>query len=391
MGTDKGGCRPDEEQRLLLRAALLQGNEALNAWEEWKSRVDIDRIDSGSYRILPLLYRNLAGLGVQDPLLGKLKGVYRQAWYRNQMLLHAAAGLLEKFTSAGIETMVLKGAALVSTYYRDPGARPMVDLDVLVPAPKAMDAIHLLSDLGWKSITRPIEFYEESVIAAVNSNHFVGAEGHQVDLHWHLLPECRHPSADEDFWKDSVPLRILHADTSALNRTDQLLHTCFHGIIWNPVPPVRWVADAMMILQAPGPDLDWERLLAQALRLRMILRLKTALRYLAETLQAPLPPGYIDRLEALPVSRLETMEHRFMTRRVELLGGLPELWFYHLRAPGGTKFIRKLIGFPTYLRRYWGLTGSFALPIGLARKIAGRIAASLGKLLRLASGHAGAR
>ncbi|HYA13731.1 MAG TPA: hypothetical protein VEF33_05270, partial [Syntrophales bacterium] len=62
------GCLPTAQQEALLRASLLQGEEALMAWDYWKSNTDMNRIDQGSYRLLPLLYRNLSLHGVKDPL-----------------------------------------------------------------------------------------------------------------------------------------------------------------------------------------------------------------------------------------------------------------------------------------------------------------------------------
>jgi len=53
-----GGCWITKQQRLLLRAALLSGQDAIHAWENWIANVDIDRIDTGSYRLLPLLYHS---------------------------------------------------------------------------------------------------------------------------------------------------------------------------------------------------------------------------------------------------------------------------------------------------------------------------------------------
>ena len=81
-----GGCWPTREQELLLQAALMQGKETIDAWEAWKSTVEIAQIDQGSYRLLPLLYKNLRDHGVEDPWADTLKGVYRSTWYKNQLL-----------------------------------------------------------------------------------------------------------------------------------------------------------------------------------------------------------------------------------------------------------------------------------------------------------------
>ena len=75
----------------------------------------------------------------------------------------------------------------------------------------------------------------------------------------------------------------------ALNPTDQLLHTCWHGARWNEVPPIRWVADAMAILGASAPEIEWPSLLKKAERHRIVLPVKDALEYLKKKFDAPVP------------------------------------------------------------------------------------------------------
>ena len=128
----KGGFWPTRHQELLLQACLLQGKEALDAWCKWKSTTDVDRLDIGSLRLMPLLYRNLQAHGVEDNLMNKFKGVYRFTLYKNHMLLHNMANVLAGFYDTGIQAMVLKGVALTLLHYRDYGLRPMEDLDVLI-------------------------------------------------------------------------------------------------------------------------------------------------------------------------------------------------------------------------------------------------------------------
>ena len=85
-----------KDQELLLRAALLKGADAVEAWNEWKSAVDWEgHLDNGSFRLLPLLYTNLKRLEVRDPLMGKLKGIYLKAWYENQRLFFEASKILD--------------------------------------------------------------------------------------------------------------------------------------------------------------------------------------------------------------------------------------------------------------------------------------------------------
>jgi hypothetical protein len=97
----------------------LEREAAIEAWCEWKAAVDLDRIDEGSSRLLPLLYRNLHSYGVRDPMMQRYKGVHRLTWYKNHLLFHHLLPLVRAFQQEGIETMLLKGAALTLAHYRD--------------------------------------------------------------------------------------------------------------------------------------------------------------------------------------------------------------------------------------------------------------------------------
>ena len=101
------------DQELLLKAALLQGPDAIHAWQEWKDNTDLEgHLDRGSFRLLPLLYKNLLRHRVKNPFMNKLKGIYRREWYKNQMLFFEMSKVLRYLHDKGIRTMILKGAAL---------------------------------------------------------------------------------------------------------------------------------------------------------------------------------------------------------------------------------------------------------------------------------------
>ena len=67
-------CWPTSIQEHLLKAVLLKDKRAYAAWKKWLSCVDFfeDKLKGGSYQLLPLLYKNLQPLEVDDPLLNRL-------------------------------------------------------------------------------------------------------------------------------------------------------------------------------------------------------------------------------------------------------------------------------------------------------------------------------
>lgn len=350
---EPSSCWPTTEQQLLLQAALLRGEAARTAWERWRSTTDIERIDPGSHRLLPLLYRNLRVLGIDDPLIGKLKGVYRRSWYENQLLLRDIATLVRQCHEAGIETMLLKGSALVLLHYREHGVRPMVDGDVLVRPEQALAAVHLLQRIGWK----PVEPFLSSHLLATHGHSFVDSSGREIDLHWHVLHECCTARVDEGFWARAVPVQVHDVVTRALDPTDQLLHVCVHGARWNVIPTVRWVADAMAVLGSTPTAIAWERLVNEAQQQRLTLPLRDTLTYLREVFAAPVPLTVLSTLQQVPISRTEHIEHQYKTHdhRRRLFGYLPVLWFDYQRSDLCLPPPFKVAGFLRYLQYFWGL------------------------------------
>ena len=349
---------PTREQELLLRAALLQGEAALQAWQDWKTQVNLEQeLDMGSYRLMPLLYRNLRTLGVDDPLMGKLRGIYGREWYKNQMLFRAMAEVLRLFHAAGIETIILKGAALTLLYYQDHGLRPMSDFDVLVPTGKRGAAIDVLTQAGWNPILYPLGKLPDAVLDVRHAWGFENAHRRQFDLHWHVLHWCLYPNADDDFWAGAIPLQIANVPTRALNHTDQLLHICVHGAGWNPVPPLRWVADAMMILHESHSEIEWSHLISQAEQRRLILPLSHAFTYLRDSFGAAIPCQVLTEMNKVRVSNAERKWYNSVTAGPTRLGHLPSDWYRHLfdlEVTGETSWVRKLASFPRYLQRVKG-------------------------------------
>lgn len=364
---NQGGYKPTHEQGLLLRAALLQGQDALAAWEEWRAAVDLDRIDPGSYRLLPLLYRNLSLHGVNDPLMAKFKGVYRLTWCKNQLLFKKVSDVLRAFHEAGIQTMLLKGAALSLNSYPDYGLRPMNDFDLLVPTADASAALRLLRELGWEA---PVEKPERTIdfLHALSFKKEPLGLGGGIDLHWHIFPECRQENDDEDFWKGARLAQIEGLSTHVLNPTHQLLHVCVHGWRGDIFPPIRWVADAMMIINSSPDEIDWAQLVSQAQKRQLVLRLKETLTILRELVDAPVPTSILQDIQTLPISGIERLESKSVYgRRIPVLWSFIYVYTYNMKRgnrDGSVNFLE----LARYLQDVWGLSNLWLLPFEVIKR-----------------------
>src|ERR1700722_4215811 len=124
-----GTLWPTPEQALILAASVGPEATAADAFRAWSRGVDLNA-DFGReiFRLLPLVYDRMRRLGLDDPLMGRLKGVYRFAWYRTHALLHRTTPVVAALQDAGFDTLMLKGVPLLFTYYQNHALRPMSDI-----------------------------------------------------------------------------------------------------------------------------------------------------------------------------------------------------------------------------------------------------------------------
>ncbi len=343
---------PNDNQKLLLKAALLQGDQALAAWESWSKNWKIEEyLDNGSFRLLPLLYRNLVGLKVKSPLMQVLKGIYKQAWYRNQNLFKDTEIVLNLLRGEGAEVILLKGTALTLAYYRDMGVRPMSDLDVMVPREKAPEVIALLEANGWQA---EFPHYLEYNLKYGRSMMFRNAEGFECDVHWSPLFESVNHTDADDFWREAVDLEFKGIKVKSLCPTDALLHTLVHGLKWNPEPPIRWVADAVTILQAPAHQIDWQRFVSKVRQFKVLIQVRKAFVFLQQEFAVTIPAQVMQELEVSDTTLAERMICRYDLKNPRREANtfrerMQLLWIIYLRQAGRKNIVAHGFGFLEFL------------------------------------------
>lgn len=303
-----GGCWPTPDQELLLGAALHPDREqAAECWTEWFRRTAAENLDEGSFRLLPLLVHNLRRVGLDDPFFGRLDGVHRKMWVETRRMLHEARRPLELLIASGIPVMVTKGAPLALSVYPDVGRRPMRDLDLLVPQEHFQDALAALACDGWRLLTWTPPGLPRDYFAFRHGVALRNVAEREIDLHWHLLYWACSQQADTQFWEAAEPFDFYGLPVRRPSGADQLLQLCVHGLEWNEIPPIRWIADAILLLRA-SPAIDWDRILRLAVNLRLVLPLRAAFGYLQERFDAPVPAKVLDRFQHEPVTPAECRE-----------------------------------------------------------------------------------
>jgi hypothetical protein len=339
-----GDCWPTDIQTLLLRAALVDGPSAKASLEAWRSRADIDRLDRGSRRLLALIAPRLAD---DDPLAALAHEERTRAETRNADLLRVAAHVIRQLSDVSVETVLLKGMALVARGYLTTADRPMADCDILVRESQALAARNLLIARGWHSDDR----LDAGTVAVRHSVNFRNADGRQIDLHWHVLAECCEPGADSDFWRAAAPATLHGEGTRTLCAEDMVLHACVHGLQWSIVPPVRWVVDAAAVIRAAGAAFDWKRVADQAERRMLVLQVHDTLRFLRDAIEIAVPEDVLSRLARAPLLPWTRAEYRVKTSQRSRTRQLLYHWYVNRRLNASRSALGAAVRFPTYLRQ----------------------------------------
>jgi hypothetical protein len=358
-------CRPTPQQELLLDAILRPGVGTFESWRKELGVNGIDDIDHASIQVLPQLYWSLKKERVDAPMMGRLKGVYRRAWAKNQWLLRQMMPALQSLYERRISILLLKGTALNVLYGKRCGIRLVGDMDVLVKEEDAVPAVAAVAELGWHP--KGHQFAVTSDFVSVSKG--MGLEhdnGGSLDLHWHMFREDLVPGSEQAVWQNALSTSIGGVPILAPSPTDMLLHVCVHGWAWCRHPPFRWVVDAMTVMECSGSQVDWDRLVANARRRRLSLRLQAALAYLQERFDADVPRAVLDGLSAGPVTRMERWEYRLKTRGVHTPLGEFILHLARLnRLRDDSGFRGWAFGLLEYLRRRWRLDSMVDVPIEL--------------------------
>lgn len=346
---------PASSQIPLLKAAFLSDAQSLSAFQQWKSQISMDdHPDLGSFRLLPQLYRNLSGQGVKDPLMMRLKGVGRQGWLKNQQFFDSAAQLFQHLHQANIKAMLLYGPAIALKYSPDYRLESTAILPVLVPAHQAGAAAECLRRHGWNSETGLQPSSIKPHLNQAYMHNFDDSLGRRIQLHWHLLPECCSLKADDDFWAGAIETQIRDTPVYVLNPTDQLFHICAQDTVVSTTLFLRAI-DAMFVLQAAQDEINWERLIAQAKKRRLVVPVMKALGFLRQNLGEVIPPEILTQLQTLPIARWESLEYQSKNSPLMAWRRSSRLWFNYLRYSNGSGLAAKLTGFPKYLQHYWCL------------------------------------
>jgi hypothetical protein len=351
-----------DSHQLLLKAACCPHEVGIQAWQQWHSIVDIEQLDSESYRLLPLLYKNLAANQVEHPEMTRLQGVYRRHWYSNQLIIRELTTVLHAFQTAAIHCLVLGDAALLGYYGPDFGVRPIEQLDLLVSPQDAAQAMQVLAELNWNAKVKLTDSFMtlHSKIGLWNSSHQL------LHLHWRIFGTDIPANPKDELWQTADVVSLNHYSIRTLNPVAQILYICTRITAADGAIAPLWVADFVKLVGTNSRQEFWELLIDHAINARLALPLQRLINAGFAILELP-PSSVVQRIQSLPISLLERLEQRFG----EMLGRSPfSRYLQYLRQVessqgGANPSVSSLLN---YYQTSWGLKQPWQVPFhGVSR------------------------
>jgi hypothetical protein len=258
--------------------------------------------------LAPLLYSTTTGRDlIPSQLAQNIREFYLQNAVRNAILLKNLAKIIDRFASAGIGLIVLKGAALAETVYKNIAVRPMADIDILVRQGHVNETLNLLGSLGYETAdpeTHPgslVEYENELLLRKA------GQPDLALELHWSLLdsPHYQRKLDMAWFWQTAVPAQFDGTPGQVLGPEALLLHLCSHIMLHHHGEGLLWLHDVAEVLACFNSTLHWETLLEKAQEYDLVISLQRIISLVSQDWQIELPSGILDRLNALQPSDRE--------------------------------------------------------------------------------------
>jgi hypothetical protein len=264
----------------------------------------------------PVLLRGVMRAGESAVPKAHLAQLRKLAMVVEFRMLHVRQRLNETvdvLAAAGIDAVLLKGAALGCTVYPTPVDRPMSDIDVLVPAERAREARDILLRAGW---TWNSELWQDQ---DYSGHHHLpplsDARGGTLRLELHtelFITGHPFPLSGRLVRRDARTVTVDGRSFRVPSTLHQLLHACLHFAWSHGLRLASWRAfrDVGALTQRGG--VAWDDFVVAARENRAATCCYWTLRLAQDLMGVPVPAATLAALQPpLPHFVLSRLEQHF--------------------------------------------------------------------------------
>lgn len=255
---------PRGDLDLLLGAAFLSDAEALNSWQSWKRKRDIEDVSWEEHKLLARIAGRLTRIDPDCPYRPRLEGLSKAHWTQSQLMLRSSADALDSLIGNGIPVMLLKGGALHAAGLTQ-GPRITSDLDILVRRADFPRAMECLYAAGWTT-KYSLEFMRISWRFSHGANLRRRPHG---DIDVHHQPVHGAMVADEvldALWARARSVDFHGRKVLIPSLEDMIVFAAEHAVhaYADKEPAASWVFDLALLTGQQGVDAQRLALIAHA-------------------------------------------------------------------------------------------------------------------------------
>lgn len=371
---------PDTAEREFFAMLFADEQTFSDQLIQWINHNDFNATPYAISRLLPLVYHRIRNhkspiqtTDAQQIVINKIKGIYKLAWYKNHSLLNDLHHVTSLLHSSAIPAVALKGTALLLSQPSGSGVRFQNDIDLLIRCQDVRTVISLFKRDGWV-FTDPHfsiieEYSNEKLLSSTNEVTFSRPGSVDIDLHWNILRDDSSHVFTDYVWKTAIASPS-HPHLLIPSAESLLLHVIIHGSHKNDVRPIRWVSDALTIIQQQ--TIKWRDFGELVQSLGFHAEAYCAIRYLKEFHPALIPHQAEQLLGELTPSKKQMRSYLSKTDTlvVPFLGNTIKLWH-------GYRSQNRIASPLVYFAQEWKLGHPKHIPRFVAQKLIGRITNTL--------------
>ena len=237
------------------------------------------------------------------PQMQQLRWQARQIHQNNLRMRRRLAPIVRAFRDRGVDTLLLKGAALNLTLYDHPGLRAMGDADVMVRPEHVPQAQAVLAELRCRKGRDQVredffpKYYYEIEYTTEQPWPL------RIDLHARLLRPLRYVRTvpDAAIWHDAQPTRLEGSEVLIPSPENMLVHLASHAA-GHGGRPLRWLYDIKRFIDLEQVSIDWDAVISRAHDWRLSLPVRVGLQRVEETFGPTIPSEAMEALHRARVS-----------------------------------------------------------------------------------------
>ncbi|WP_240535313.1 nucleotidyltransferase family protein [Bradyrhizobium sp. YR681] len=282
----------------LFRAALGQGQTAVDAYRDWRASEPLDAADEIVYRTMPLLVATIDRAGIVDADTRRMRGVVKHVWLSNATRVRDLVEANRALASAGIAALLIKGGALFARDESYMAKRMTGDYDLLVRRAEAPRAIDVLRQASFRSHGMKVELFSESDydrdIHAVAMSR--AGFGRAIDLHWRAIFWLDDAGFTEELFRTAERAKLLTHEVLIPGLAEQLAIAAMRPEPADQKEMVFRALEVVHLLENYGDKVDWERFRSIVTGYNGGLFAAQLLDVVAREMPALVPDGLVEQL-----------------------------------------------------------------------------------------------